>query len=63
MANHGLIALGATLASALELAAEVEVLASQYAKVLTLGPPVVLGDDEMADVLLRFQSYGQKAQR
>jgi L-fuculose-phosphate aldolase len=63
MANHGAIAIGATLDSALEIAREVEVLAEQYMKVLTLGPAVILADDEMDDVLLRFQSYGQKAQR
>jgi L-fuculose-phosphate aldolase len=62
MANHGQIAVGETLSAALELAAEVEVLASQYVKVLALGPPVVLSDDEMADMLVRFKNYGQKAQ-
>jgi L-ribulose-5-phosphate 4-epimerase len=63
MANHGLIALGDTLSAALELAAEVEVLAEQYVKVLTLGPPYLLSDAEMAVVLERFKGYGQKAQR
>jgi L-fuculose-phosphate aldolase len=63
MANHGLIAVAGTLPAALELAAEVEVLAEQYCKVLMLGPPVILDDDEMADVLVRFKNYGQKAQR
>jgi L-fuculose-phosphate aldolase len=62
MANHGQIALGATLAAALELAAEVEILAEQYYKVLTLGQAHVLSDAEMAKVLERFKSYGQKAQ-
>jgi len=62
MANHGQIALGATLASALELASEVEVLAEQYCKVLTLGKPVLLPATEMATVLERFKGYGQKAQ-
>ena len=62
MANHGQIAIGATLAAALELAQEVEILAEQYAKVLMLGRPHVLGEAEMADVLERFKSYGQKAQ-
>lgn len=61
MANHGQIALGATLAAALELAAEVEVLAEQYYKVLTLGKPHILTTAEMADVLDRFKSYGQNA--
>jgi ribulose-5-phosphate 4-epimerase/fuculose-1-phosphate aldolase len=62
MANHGQIAIGTTLASALELAREVEVLAEQYCKVLTLGQPILLSDDEMARVLKRFKSYGQRAQ-
>jgi L-fuculose-phosphate aldolase len=62
MANHGMIAIAPTLQAALELAAEVEVLAEQYCKVLMLGAANVLDDDEMARVLLRFRSYGQKAQ-
>jgi L-fuculose-phosphate aldolase len=62
MANHGQIAIGATLQSALELAQEVEVLAEQYCKVLTLGEPILLKADEMARVLKRFKNYGQRAQ-
>jgi ribulose-5-phosphate 4-epimerase/fuculose-1-phosphate aldolase len=63
MANHGQIAIGANLCAALELAHEVEVLAEQYVKVLMLGgEPHILPDDEMARVLERFKSYGQRAQ-
>lgn len=62
MANHGQIALGRDLASALELAQEVEVLAEQFYKVLTLGKPKTLSRKAMADVLVRFRSYGQNAQ-
>ncbi|HKZ97706.1 MAG TPA: class II aldolase/adducin family protein [Hyphomicrobiaceae bacterium] len=62
MANHGAIAMGETLAEALELAAEVEVLAAQYYRVLALGKPVLLADAEMRLVLERFKSYGQKGQ-
>lgn len=62
MANHGQIAIGTTLAAALELAFEVEVLAEQYVKVLLLGAPHVLGADAMAEVMQRFKSYGQNAQ-
>lgn len=62
MANHGQIAIGTSLASALELAHEVEVLAEQYAKVLTLGEANILPDEEMARVLERFKTYGQRAQ-
>ena len=62
MANHGQIAMGVTLAAALELAADVEVLAEQYWKVLLLGKAHVLPDAEMDLVIQRFKSYGQKAQ-
>jgi L-fuculose-phosphate aldolase len=59
MANHGQIAVGETCAAALDLAAEVENLAEQYFKVLCLGDPVVLDEDEMEKVLGQFASYGQ----
>jgi L-fuculose-phosphate aldolase len=63
MANHGQIAIGANMCAALELAHEVEALAEQYVKVLTLGgEPHILQDDEMARVLERFKNYGQRAQ-
>ena len=62
MAHHGMIATAATLPGALELAAEVEILSEQYYKVLTLGRPALLTASEMADVIERFASYGQKAQ-
>src|SRR5690606_29724249 len=62
MANHGAIAMCATLESALELADEVEILAEQYVKVLTLSKPHLLSDAEMRNVLQRLKTYGQKAQ-
>jgi L-fuculose-phosphate aldolase len=62
MANHGQIALGTTLPAALELAHEVETLAQQYCRVLALGKPYILPDEEMARVLKRFKSYGQRGQ-
>ena len=60
MANHGQIAIGATLTQALELAFEVETLAEQYFKVLLLGSAHVLPDAEMALMLEKFKAYGQK---
>lgn len=62
MANHGLAALGDTLASALELAFEVEVLSEQYFKVLLLDAQHNLSDAEMSLMVEKFKSYGQKAQ-
>lgn len=63
MANHGQIAIGTTCAKALELAAEVETLSEQFWKVLCLGDPIVLDAAEMDEVLERFASYGQNAQK
>lgn len=62
MAHHGQIAIGPTPAAALELAAEVETLAEQYIKVLTLGSPHIIDPEEMERVIAKFGSYGQKAQ-
>lgn len=62
LANHGVIALGATLAGALALAIEVENLAEMYTHALQVGTPVVLDDDEMRVVLDKFATYGQPLQ-
>lgn len=62
MANHGQVALGDTLASALELAFEVETLAEQYYKTLLLGAIHLLPDAEMALMVEKFKSYGQHGQ-
>ena len=62
MANHGQIAIGATLEAALELAFEVEELAAQYLKVMMLGSPVLLADEEMELMVKKFRAYGQNAQ-
>jgi L-fuculose-phosphate aldolase len=63
LANHGQIAIGASLEDAVELAEEVEVLAAQYVTVRMLGEPVLLPAEEMALVAERFKSYGKAANR
>jgi L-fuculose-phosphate aldolase len=60
LANHGMVALGATLADALRLAAEVETLASQYWHALQAGTPYVLDKNELLEVRARFAEYGQR---
>src|SRR5215831_2300398 len=60
LANHGVIATGAHLASALALAGEVENLALQYSAALNLGEVHILDDAEMARVIEKFRSYGQQ---
>jgi len=59
MANHGMIALGTNLQSALLLAQEVESLAGQYCEALKLGGPVLLDAAEMVRVARQFAGYGQ----
>lgn len=59
LANHGMIAIGASLETALSLAVEVEALAEQFWRVLQIGEPVILDDAEMAVVLEKFRHYGR----
>ena len=59
LANHGLVATGAALSDALELATVVESLARQYCQALAIGEPVLLSDQQMQEVLARFAAYGK----
>jgi L-fuculose-phosphate aldolase len=63
LANHGMVALGETLAQALRLAAEVETLASQYWHAAQLGTPHVLDHEELDRVRTGFAGYGQTRPR
>jgi L-fuculose-phosphate aldolase len=63
LANHGAIALGADLDAALALAVEVESLCEQYWRVLQVGKPVLLPDEEMAVVIDKFRTYGKPVNR
>lgn len=60
LANHGVIALGASLAGAHTIVAEVENLAGQYLDLLAAGlEPVILDAAEMERVSARFAGYGK----
>jgi L-fuculose-phosphate aldolase len=61
LAQHGMIATGASLEKALALAVEVETLAHIYFQALQIGEPAILPDDEMDRVLEKFKTYGQAA--
>ena len=63
MANHGMVALGSSLAQALRLAAEVETLAAQYWHAAQLGTPHVLDRQELLAVRERFNQYGQQRRK
>ena len=60
LANHGMIAIGASLDAALALAIEVESLAEMYWRALQIGEPAPLPDAEMDRVLEKFATYGQQ---
>jgi L-fuculose-phosphate aldolase len=60
LANHGMLALGATLQAAYDLTVAVEDLAHQYCLALQCGPPVLLTGDQMREVQERFGTYGQQ---
>ncbi|GAB3754605.1 L-fuculose-phosphate aldolase [Lysobacter olei] len=60
MANHGQVAMGATLEQAYALAEEVENLARQYIIARSLGPTRDLPPEEMRRVMEKFKTYGQQ---
>ena len=59
LANHGIVAVGATLEQALALAVEVETLAEMYWRALQIGEPIMLSDAEMDAAIEQFRTYGQ----
>lgn len=60
LANHGMIALGHNLEAAFAVAVEVESLCEQYLQALQVGEPVLLSEQEMADVIEQFRGYGRQ---
>ncbi len=54
LANHGFIATGATLDTAMAAAVELEALAKQYILAVALGGPVLLTDEEIEAALEQF---------
>jgi len=63
LANHGMIALGATLEAATHLAGVVETVAEIYWRALAVGEPVLIERDEMDRVVAKLSSYGPNAKR
>jgi L-fuculose-phosphate aldolase len=59
MAQHGMTVFGRDLDQALAHAVELESLSEQYWRVLQIGKPQLLSDEEMAVVLKKFRTYGQ----
>lgn len=60
LANHGVVTVGTSPRRAMAVAVEVENMAGQYLDLLAAGlPPRVLGEEEMAAVLAKFEDYGR----
>jgi L-fuculose-phosphate aldolase len=60
LANHGVVAVGPSLAAAQAVAVEVENLAGQYLGLRAAGlEPNVLDDEEMERVIAKFTDYGR----
>jgi L-fuculose-phosphate aldolase len=60
LANHGVIALGVDVKTALALASEVENLAAQYCAALSVGGVQTLDEAQMQRVLEQFRTYGRQ---
>jgi len=58
LANHGMIAVGASLEKAMWLAVELETIAKQYYLSLALGNPFILTDEQIAETARGFAAYG-----
>jgi len=58
MAHHGLTCFEKDLTRTLNLAIEVEHLATVYSRILAIGEAVILADSEMEKVLQKFSTYG-----
>jgi L-fuculose-phosphate aldolase len=61
LANHGLIAAGATVEEAADVAEGVEMLARLYCQALAVGMPNVLSQQQMADVLAKYEQRRTQA--
>ncbi len=60
MANHGVVTVGNNLPTAFAAAEEIELVARLYYQAKCIGEPVILSNEEMAVVVEKFKTYGQK---
>ncbi|WP_019414905.1 L-fuculose-phosphate aldolase [Paenisporosarcina sp. TG20] len=60
LANHGLLAGAGNLATAFDIAEQIEFCCEVYLKSKSIGEPAILEDAEMERMAERFKTYGQK---
>ena len=58
--NHGLITLGTDLNQAFDIAEELELVAQIYIQAKAMGEPKLLNQEQMAEVLEKFKTYGKQ---
>mgnify|MGYP000595622512 CR=1 FL=1 len=61
LANHGLLALSSTLDRAFAIAEEIELVARVHYQARCIGSPVVLDEEEMRRVMVKFRDYGVRS--
>lgn len=59
LGNHGVLTIGQDLASAFSVAKDVEFIAKLYYRAKSIGSPILLNEDQMAEVIDKFGTYGQ----
>ena len=59
LGNHGTLAIGEDLASAFSVAKDIEFIAKLYYRAKCIGTPVLLNDEQLAEVIEKFGTYGQ----
>lgn len=59
LANHGLVTGGSDILNAFEIAEQIEFCAEVYVKARSIGTPLILSDEEMERMKIKFQTYGQ----
>ncbi|WP_242368112.1 L-fuculose-phosphate aldolase [Lactobacillus intestinalis] len=59
LANHGLLAIGKDIDSAMGIARNIEMMCKLYIRASSIGNPVILSKEEMAAVKKKFETYGQ----
>ncbi len=59
LGNHGIVVCGKNIASAYSLASNMEYIAELQYRAMCIGQPNILSDEQMAEVIERFKSYGQ----
>ena len=59
LGNHGLVCCGKDIKGAYGLACNLEYVAELQYRAMSIGKPNVLTEEQMAEVMVKFQSYGQ----